>query len=471
MNITPNYGLGQPLATEKYDVNVFNNNATLIDTALAEKQNQLTAGNNITIEGNTISAVDTTYQSLTESSGSSAVSLVTRGEKYTWNHKQDELNIDDAPTSGSDNVVKSGGVYSSLQRKADSSSLAAVATSGSYTDLENTPTLATVATSGSYNDLEGTPTLSAVATSGSYNDLEGTPTLATVATSGSYNDLEDTPSIPSEVTVDTALSTTSTNPVQNKIVTSEARLKTWIGTCSSAADAQAKVATVDSGFTLTKGVRIGIKFTYTNTFSNATNTPITLNVNSTGAVNIWYNTTHSGAGNTGTNTVAYGYASRYNYYVYDGTYWVWDGSSLDNNTTYSAISQSEITAGTATTSRVVRADYLKAAIDALIAANVVVNTTGTASATDVSYQRIGINGTYYEIKGTKYMSQTKTLSTSASTTYTFTNSAITTSSRIEVYASVYGLSPSSVTVSSGSCSVVFPSYSSATSVTVRIYIM
>ena len=471
MNITPNYGLGQPLATEKYDVNVFNNNATIIDTALAEKQNQLTVGNNITIEGNTISAVDTTYQSLTESSGSSAVSLVTRGEKYTWNHKQDELNIDDVPTSGSDNVVKSGGVYSSLLGKADSSSLAAVATSGSYTDLEDTPTLAAVATSGSYNDLEGTPTLATVATSGSYNDLEGTPTLATVATSGSYNDLEDTPSIPSAVTVDTALSTTSTNPVQNKIVTSEARLKTWIGTCSSAADAQAKVATVDSGFTLTKGVRIGIKFTYTNTFSNATNTPITLNVNSTGAVNIWYNTTHSGAGNTGTNTVAYGYASRYNYYVYDGTYWVWDGSSLDNNTTYSAISQSEITTGTATTSRVVRADYLNAGIDALIAANVVVNTTGTASATDVSYQRIGINGTYYEIKGTKYMSQTKTLSTSASTTYTFTNSAITTSSRIEVYASVYGLSPSSVTVSSGSCSVVFPSYSSATSVTVRIYIM
>ena len=313
--------------------------------------------------------------------------------------------------------------------------------------------------------------MAAVATSGSYNDLEGTPTLAAVATSGSYNDLEDTPSIPSEVTVDTALSITSTNPVQNKVVTSEARLKTWIGTCSSAADAQAKVATVDSGFTLTKGVRIGIKFTYTNTFSNATNTPITLNVNSTGAVNIWYNTTHSGAGNTGTNTVAYGYASRYNYYVYDGTYWVWDGSSLDSNTTYSAISQSEITTGTATTSRVVRADYLNAGIDALIAANVVVNTTGTASATEVSYQRIGINGTYYEIKGTKYMAQTKTLSTSASTTYTFTNSAITTSSRIEVYASVYGLSPSSVTVSSGSCSVVFPSYSSATSVTVRIYIM
>ena len=39
--------------------------------------------------------------------------------------------------------------------------------------------------------------------------------LATVATSGSYNDLSDKPIIP---TVDTTLSTTSTNPVQNKVI-------------------------------------------------------------------------------------------------------------------------------------------------------------------------------------------------------------------------------------------------------------
>lgn len=39
--------------------------------------------------------------------------------------------------------------------------------------------------------------------------------LSTVATSGSYNDLTDKPTIPS---VDTALSATSTNPVQNKVI-------------------------------------------------------------------------------------------------------------------------------------------------------------------------------------------------------------------------------------------------------------
>lgn len=108
--------------------------------------------------------------------------------------------------------------------------------------------------------------------------------------------------------------------------------ETYIGTCSSAATEQNKVATVPSGFSLSKGVRIGIKFTNTNTYSATTKAPITLNVNGTGAKRIYYNNT---AALTGTNTTAFGYADRYTYYVYDGTYWVFDGSSLDNNTTYS----------------------------------------------------------------------------------------------------------------------------------------
>ena len=42
--------------------------------------------------------------------------------------------------------------------------------------------------------------------------------LATVATSGSYNDLSDKPVIPEGAVVDAALSDTSENPVQNKVV-------------------------------------------------------------------------------------------------------------------------------------------------------------------------------------------------------------------------------------------------------------
>ena len=42
--------------------------------------------------------------------------------------------------------------------------------------------------------------------------------LATVATSGSYDDLTNKPTIPAAITVDSALSSTSTNPVQNKVI-------------------------------------------------------------------------------------------------------------------------------------------------------------------------------------------------------------------------------------------------------------
>ena len=51
-----------------------------------------------------------------------------------------------------------------------------------------------------------------------WNDITGKPNFAPVATSGSYDDLTDKPSIPSPVTVDSALSDTSTNPVQNKVI-------------------------------------------------------------------------------------------------------------------------------------------------------------------------------------------------------------------------------------------------------------
>lgn len=42
--------------------------------------------------------------------------------------------------------------------------------------------------------------------------------LSTVATSGSYNDLTDKPNIPASATVDSELSSTSVNPVQNKVI-------------------------------------------------------------------------------------------------------------------------------------------------------------------------------------------------------------------------------------------------------------
>lgn len=131
---------------------------------------------------------------------------------------------------------------------------------------------------------------------------------------------------------------------------------TFYGTCSSAADAQHKVASVDSDFDLIMGARVAIKFANTNTYSATAQNLVTLNVNNTGARGIYYGET---AAPTGTNTTAFGRANYINYYLYNGDYWVWDGSSADNDTTYSAMSVAEGKAGTATSSRVMRADYLK----------------------------------------------------------------------------------------------------------------
>lgn len=118
--------------------------------------------------------------------------------------------------------------------------LSTVATSGSYTDLSNTPTipaaqvpsdwnattgvtqilnkptLSTVATSGSYNDLTNKPILATVATSGEYADLANRPSLASVAISASYNDLVDLPTIPAAQVPSDWNATTGVSRILNK---------------------------------------------------------------------------------------------------------------------------------------------------------------------------------------------------------------------------------------------------------------
>ena len=73
-----------------------------------------------------------------------------------------------------------------LGAKADTSSLAAVATSGLYSDLSGTPTIPAAQVNSDWNANSGVaqilnkPTLATVATSGSYNDLSNLPTIPTV---------------------------------------------------------------------------------------------------------------------------------------------------------------------------------------------------------------------------------------------------------------------------------------------------
>jgi hypothetical protein len=125
----------------------------------------------------------------------------------------------------------------------------------------------------------------------------------------------------------------------------------YYGTCGTAAATAAKVATVNGVTELKTGITIAVKFTYTNTIANPT-----LNVNSLGAKSI------KRYGTTAPSTSA---ASAWNAgsvvtLTYDGTYWQMHDW---NNSTYSALSDADMKAGTATASRLITAARLKEAVE------------------------------------------------------------------------------------------------------------
>lgn len=80
--------------------------------------------------------------------------------------------------------------------------------------------------------------------------IKNKPTLATVATSGNYNDLSNKPTIPAAVTVDSALSNSSTNPVENQVITNA------LGTKANTFDVSTALAGKQD--TLTAGNHISI---------------------------------------------------------------------------------------------------------------------------------------------------------------------------------------------------------------------
>ena len=94
-----------------------------------------------------------------------------------------------------------------LGAKADTSSLAAVATSGLYSDLSGTPTIPAAQVNSDWNANSGVA------------QILNKPTLATVATSGSYNDLSNLPTIP---TVNNATLTIQKNGTTVKTFTANA---------------------------------------------------------------------------------------------------------------------------------------------------------------------------------------------------------------------------------------------------------
>lgn len=107
-----------------------------------------------------------------------------------------------------------------LAAKADTSSLARVATSGSYNDLSGKPTIPTVPSNiSSFTNDAGYITQATV------DSKVDASALKTVAFSGSYNDLTNKPNIPDSIEIDSSLSSTSTHAVSNSAITAALNTK------------------------------------------------------------------------------------------------------------------------------------------------------------------------------------------------------------------------------------------------------
>lgn len=88
--------------------------------------------------------IDTTYEKIADASN--VHTSLQNSINNLSSSKQDKLTFDSTPTADSPNPVTSGGVKTALDKKADTSSLKTVATSGSYNDLTDRPTIPTMPT-------------------------------------------------------------------------------------------------------------------------------------------------------------------------------------------------------------------------------------------------------------------------------------------------------------------------------------
>ena len=305
-----------------------------------------TAGTNVQISAsNVISATDTKYTPASATplmDGTGAVGTSAKYAREDHVHPSDTTKVD---------KVAGKGLSTNDYTTADKNKLAGIAAGAevnvqsdwNVTDtssdafIKNKPSIPTK-TSDLTNDSDFVSDANYVHTDNNFtttlkNKLDGIEAGAEVNVQSDWNETD----------------TTSDAYIKNKPTLPTDTWKVFYGTCTTAAGTRAKAVTVsaDQNFSLRVGAIVAVKFSNTNTYSNVATSPITLNVNSTGAKNIWYNTTHSGAGNTGTYTTVYGTANRVTYYMYDGTYWTWVSQGYDNNSTYTPASAAPLMDGTA----------------------------------------------------------------------------------------------------------------------------
>lgn len=141
--------------------------------------------------------------------------------------------------------------------------------------------------------------------------------------------IKNKPTIPAGSVVDSALSTTSENAVQNKVITNALGGKAvgngriFYGTCSTAASTAEKAVSCSDYDALTSGDVVIVNFTNANTASNPT---LKVNGKTAKSIKQVYGGTTANLNN---NSSVRGTSV----FVYDGTYWIIQG--VDTNTTYS----------------------------------------------------------------------------------------------------------------------------------------
>lgn len=148
------------------------------------------------------------------------------------------------------------------------------------------------------------------------------------------------------------------------------------------------------------------------------------------------------------------------------------GLTVDNNELNAEVDWSNINKpfNTIGTGLNVSSDDLNMDIDSVGITTISNSSTESDPKKIIHYEAVSVGSTDTEIKGTKYMEYSQTLSTTGNTVYTFTHADLTANSFIKVYSDVWGLAVKKIERANGTCSVYFPKVDTAINVKCRIYI-
>lgn len=190
---TTNYNLTKPSGTESADIDVINANMDTIDATLKGKQDAVTAGTGISISGTTINHSNSVTAKTSYVGSATAVPRI----KYD---AQGHITASTTATIYPPTTVGTSGQY----WESDGSG------AGAWITKDTTPT------SGSTK---------AVTSGGVYTALSGKASTSVATTSANglmsstdKSKLDGIESGANKITIDSALSSTSTNPLQNKVV-------------------------------------------------------------------------------------------------------------------------------------------------------------------------------------------------------------------------------------------------------------